>query len=94
MTVIDLPVPRSKVVSRLQKVEGQVRGIQKMVADERPCVDVLVQLAAVRSAVESVAVLVLKNYTHICMADTPGKGNAGVESLAEAVSMWLGAKSK
>lgn len=89
----ELPVPRAKVVSRLQRVEGQLRGIQKMVNDERPCVEVLVQLAAARSAIESVAVLVLKNYTHLCMAKTPAEGNA-VAELAEAVALWTGAKSK
>jgi len=90
----ELPVPRTDVVSRLQKVEGQVRGIQKMVLDERPCVDVLVQLAAIRSAVESVAVLVLKNYTHICMEQNAGQGRTSAESMAEALAVWLGAKSR
>lgn len=85
------PVPREKVTARLQKIEGQLRGLQKMVDEERLCPDILIQLAAVRSAIESVAVLVLRNYAHICI------GNKGTEpgaELADAVSMWVGGRAR
>lgn len=87
----ELPVPRSRVVLRLQKIEGQLRGLQKMVADERSCPDILVQLAAVRSGVESVAVLVLRNYAHICAAK---KGAEPGAELSDAVAMWVGGKAR
>lgn len=87
----DLPVPRDEIIVRLKKIEGQTRGIQKMVADERQCVDIMMQLGAVKSALESVAGLVLKNYTAICLKehDPADVGNA----LARAVSIWIGGKS-
>lgn len=87
----ELPVSRTHIVSRLKKVEGQVRGVQQMVSDERQCVDILMQLAAVRSAVDSVALLVLENYTHLCMLD-PGKDPRA--DIARAVAMWVGGTSR
>lgn len=82
-----LPVHRSNIISRLKRVEGQMRGIQKMVEQERDCKDVLIQLSAANSAMQAVAALVLKNYTSICMHRNP-KGDVGAD-LAHAVSIWL-----
>jgi len=76
---------------RLKKAEGQLKGIQSMVEQERDCVDVMVQLAAVKAALESVAGLVLKNYTAICLAKKKGC-DVGAE-LAKAVSIWVGGKA-
>ncbi len=86
----ELPVPRKRIIARLQRVEGQLRGIQKMVQQERDCVDILIQLAATRAAIESVGAQVLRNYTEICMQKE--EGNKG-ENLANAVAMWMGGKS-
>ena len=86
----DSPVPRSQIVSRLKKIEGQVRGLQNMVEQERDCVDVMMQLAAVKSALESVTGLVLRNYTSICLQK---KGADIGAELAQAVSIWVGGRS-
>jgi DNA-binding FrmR family transcriptional regulator len=89
--MVQPPVPRSEIVSRLKKIEGQMRGIQKMVSEERECPDVMIQMAAVKSALESVAGLVLKNYASICLegSDPSEIGNA----LARAVSIWIGGRA-
>jgi len=87
----ELPITREEIVTRLKKVEGQVRGIQNMVSSERECTDVLMQLAAVRSAIESVAVLVLNNFTHLCM--TEDRYNPSVD-IARAVAMWVGSSTR
>jgi DNA-binding FrmR family transcriptional regulator len=86
----DLPVPCHQIVSRLRKIEGQIRGLQNMVEQERDCVDVMMQLAAVKSALESVAGLVLRNYTSICLNESGT--DVGAE-LAHAVSIWVGGRS-
>ncbi|OGN87965.1 MAG: hypothetical protein A2Z74_05555, partial [Chloroflexi bacterium RBG_13_46_9] len=67
-------------------------GIQKMVESERDCVDILMQLSAVKSGLESVAGKVLRNYVAICLDkdNTQDKGAA----LARAVSMWIGGGSR
>ena len=85
-----LPVPRTEIISRLKKIEGQIRGIETMVQDERDCVDVLVQLAAAKSALQSVAGQVLRNYTSICLA---GKSTDEIgKDLAHAVSLLVGGR--
>lgn len=55
---------------RLKKIEGQVKGIQKMVEDERYCVDILVQISAVRSAINKVGTIILENHIKGCVADS------------------------
>ena len=84
----ELPVPRQDINMRLRKIEGQVRGIQKMVENERDCIDVLIQLTAVKSSLQSVAGLVLQNYASIC---TTRKGDRDIGAeLSYAVSIWIG----
>jgi DNA-binding FrmR family transcriptional regulator len=86
----ELPVPRSEINARLKKIEGQLRGIQKMVDNERDCIDVMTQLSAVRSAMDSVVAMILRNYTSICANKSPDS-EAG-KDLARAVSIWLGGR--
>ena len=83
----ELPIPRSEIISRLKKIEGQTRGLQNMVAEERECLDILIQLSAVRSGLQSVAGLVLRNYTSICVQKA-GTSDIGAE-LAKAISIWV-----
>jgi DNA-binding FrmR family transcriptional regulator len=72
---------------RLRKVEGQIRGIQKMVDDDRYCIDILTQINAVKAALESVALLLLRDHTEHCVADAirAGDGAAKVRELSDAV---------
>jgi len=86
----DLPVPRHQIISRLRKIEGQLRGLQSMVEQERDCMDVMMQLSAVKSALESVTGLVLRNYTSICLQK---KGTDIGAELAQAVAIWVGGRS-
>ncbi|HLC29919.1 MAG TPA: metal-sensing transcriptional repressor, partial [Dehalococcoidia bacterium] len=51
-----------EIHDRLRRIEGQVRGIQRMVTEERPCDDVLAQVMAVRAALERAAALLVENY--------------------------------
>lgn len=85
--MVTLPVPRPLIVTRLKKIEGQIRGLQKMVTEERECMDIITQLAASKAALESVAASVLRNYAVIC-AQKKGT-DVGLE-LARAVSVWIG----
>ncbi len=82
-------VSREAVLKRLRRIEGQLRGLQKMVAEERECESIVTQLAAVRSAIDSVGALVLNNYVKIC---APGKGMVKdpdlYESMVRVVGVW------
>ena len=53
---------------RLRRIEGQIRGLQKMVADDRYCADILVQIAAAQEALRAVARNLMKNHLHHCAA--------------------------
>jgi len=53
---------------RLRRIEGQVRGLQKMVADDRYCADIIVQIASVQEALRGVARNLMKNHLHHCAA--------------------------
>ena len=58
---------RKDLITRLRKIEGQVKGIQRMIEKEEDCTNILVQIAAVRSAVNKVGGLVLENYSKNCV---------------------------
>ena len=58
---------RQKTLDRLARLEGQVRGIAKMVSEERYCVDILAQTAAVRSALKGVERLILEDHARHCV---------------------------
>ncbi len=60
-------VEKDQLIKRLRRIEGQVRGIAKMIADDRYCIDVLQQTAAVKAAIDKVALGVLDEHVRHCM---------------------------
>lgn len=66
---------RADVLVRLRKINGQVSGIAKMVAEDRYCVDVLQQTSAVQSALEAVSRKVARNYLESCVTDAIHSGD-------------------
>ena len=73
--------------ARLRRIEGQVRGIEKMVEEDRYCIDILTQIHSTTAALEGVALLLLRDHTEHCVADAirSGDGAAKVRELSEAV---------
>lgn len=78
---------REALVKRLKRVEGQIRGIQKMIAEERDCISLIVQLAAVRSGIEGAGALVLNNYMKLCFKKG-SDAEPDMNSLARAIAVW------
>jgi CsoR family transcriptional regulator, copper-sensing transcriptional repressor len=78
---------KQKIQARLSRIEGQVRGIRKMVDEDRYCIDVLTQVGAVRAALESVALQLLADHTEHCVTEAirAGDGDEKVRELNEAV---------
>lgn len=78
---------REDYQNRLRKVEGQVRGIARMVAEDRYCIDVLTQVSAVTRALQEVALGLLDDHVRHCVLDAartgPGEGD---EKLAEVTA--------
>lgn len=71
-------VDRDAVIKRLRRIEGQIKGIQKMVHEEKFCGDILIQVTAARAALNSVGGLILENYMKICLTDyIDGEGELG-----------------
>jgi DNA-binding FrmR family transcriptional regulator len=63
--------------NRLRRIEGQVRGLQRMVDEDAYCIDILTQVAAVQTALEQVAVNVLDGHVRHCVADAVSDGENG-----------------
>ncbi len=57
------------IIKRLNRIEGQVKGIRRMVEEEKFCGDILIQVSAVRSALNSAAGLIIENYVQNCIGD-------------------------
>ncbi len=76
---------RDEILSRLRKVEGQVRGIQRMVSEDAYCLDILTQISAVTSGVEKVALRVLHQHIRGCVADAVKAKSAPDEKIDELV---------
>jgi DNA-binding FrmR family transcriptional regulator len=66
---------KDQLLKRLARIEGQVRGIARMIEDDRYCIDVLTQLGAVDTALEAVALKVLEDHVSHCVAGALGSGD-------------------
>ena len=71
---------------RLRRIEGQVRGIQRMVDEEAYCVDILTQLSSIVSATEQVALLLLRDHVEHCVRESLQKGTDADEKIGELTS--------
>ncbi|WP_392531656.1 metal-sensing transcriptional repressor [Nostoc sp. C117] len=80
-----------RIVNRLSRIEGHVRGIKTMVQQSSPCPDVLLQIAAVRGALDRVARIVLDEHLTECIARAAKEGNMEVEiqQLKAALDRFL-----
>jgi DNA-binding FrmR family transcriptional regulator len=69
---------KEALTKRLHRIEGQVRGIERMVDDDRYCIDILTQISAVNTALESLAFKVLDDHVNHCVADAISSGDKDV----------------
>ena len=86
---------KAKVLGRLRRIEGQVQGIQRMVEEEKYCVDILLQLTAVEGAVEQVQRLLLGRHIESCVAEAIRSGSTRdrqrkVDELLDVFSRFSG----
>ena len=83
---------KEKIKNRLRRIEGQVRGLQRMVDEEVYCVDVLTQIGSVVSALEKVGTILLKDDVEHCVRESIEKGenpDEKIEELTDAVERFL-----
>jgi DNA-binding FrmR family transcriptional regulator len=83
---------KAQLVRRLARIEGQVRGIARMIEREEYCVDILQQTAALRAAVDSLAILVLEDHVQGCVRTAAEHGDADryVDEVVDVVRRTLG----
>ncbi|MFC4389158.1 metal-sensing transcriptional repressor [Gracilibacillus marinus] len=81
---------KQKVMNRLKRIEGQVRGIQKMVEEDRYCVDILVQISAIQSALKNVGFSVTERHINHCVkhAVEQGDGEEIIDELMQVMKQF------
>lgn len=67
---------KDKLVKRLHRIEGQVRGIEKMLSEDRYCIDIITQISAVTTALDAVAFEILDAHVNHCVAGALASGDA------------------
>ncbi|MDO4794273.1 MAG: metal-sensitive transcriptional regulator [Filifactor alocis] len=89
-------VPKSEdeiklLINRLKRIEGQIRGIQNMVTEDRYCIDILTQVSSVVSALENVNLLLLERHTKKCMkqAYRNDREDEAVEELMDVIKRMI-----
>ena len=83
---------KAKLLARLRRIEGQVRGVQKMIDEEQYCVDVLTQVSSVMAALQSVGLIVLEDHIQGCVRSALASGEKGdraVEELVDVVQRFV-----
>jgi DNA-binding FrmR family transcriptional regulator len=76
---------KDEVLRRVGRIEGQVRGVRRMIDDEEYCIDVLTQISAATKALESVSLMLLGDHLEHCVADAISSGSADAkDKVAEA----------
>ena len=80
---------RKKIHNRLRRIEGQIRGLQRMVERQAPCVDVLTQLAAVTSAMKKTGAAVLRVNMNRCLNEAAANDRRGRDDFEAALTRYI-----
>jgi DNA-binding FrmR family transcriptional regulator len=84
-----MPLPdkvQQEMLSRLRRIEGQARGVQRMVEERRDCAEIVHQLAAIRAATHSASLFLLKHYAQECSTDAAA-GDAAAKPLEDLIEL-------
>jgi len=82
---------KKEALARLRKIEGQIRGLEKMVEGKRYCVDILNQVAAVRRALDGVSMVLMKRHVQTCVSSAikANKGEPLINELIDSVERFV-----
>lgn len=82
---------KDAIIKRLKRIEGQVKGIQKMVEEERYCVDILTQISAIRSAINKVGSIILENHMKGCVSQSIKQGDSEemIDELMKTIDKFV-----
>ena len=87
---VQAPATKDELQKRLRRIEGQVRGVQKMLDEERDCHEIIQQLAAIRSAVQNASLLFMKQYASDCLLNADQSDLATRSMLVDDLIGLLG----
>jgi len=79
------------LLTRLKKIEGQVQGLQRMLREDKYCVDLLIQIAAVRAALDQVGIILFENHARKCLINAleEGRQEEMVDELVEVLRKFI-----
>lgn len=82
---------KTKLLNRLRRIEGQVKGIEKMLTSDQCCTDILIQIAAVRSAINGVGGLLFERFAKNCLAEatTPEAQQQALADLLKTMNSFI-----
>ena len=91
MNTVGYKTDKDALLKRLARIEGQVRGVSRMVEEERYCIDVLTQIGAIEAALDKVALGLIDDHTRHCVIDADGDERAEkVDELVAALGRFVG----
>jgi DNA-binding FrmR family transcriptional regulator len=78
------------VINRLKRIEGQVRGLMKMIEEDKTCEDILIQISSVKKALHKTGQVILEGHLHHCVLDgiRKGKGDETIKKLSSAIEQF------
>jgi CsoR family transcriptional regulator, copper-sensing transcriptional repressor len=81
---------KSRLLTRLRRIEGQARGLAKMVEEDRYCIDIMQQIASMRAAADAVALVLLRDHLDGCVREAvqDGAGSEKIDEVVEAVRRY------
>ncbi|NLZ52209.1 MAG: metal-sensitive transcriptional regulator [Thermoanaerobacteraceae bacterium] len=82
---------KANLQQRLRRIEGQIKGIQRMIENEKYCADILIQIAAVRAALNKVGLIIFEDHTKGCVAEAiqTDSGDKKINELVDIISKFI-----
>lgn len=82
---------KNNLLRRLRRIEGQIKGIQRMIENEKYCADILIQIAAVRAALNKVGLIILEDHTKGCVAEAihTSSGDQTINELVDILHKFI-----
>ena len=82
---------KDKSIKRLKRIEGQVKGLMKMIDEEQYCIDLVNQVNAIRRALEQVALIIMRRHVESCVAESikKDKGKQKIDELIRSIDRFI-----
>lgn len=89
MSVSPSPTDRAALITRLHRIEGQVRALSRMINQDAPCINILTQVSAASHALQSVALILLDDHLRGCVADAAVRGGPEADAKLREASQAI-----